>query len=389
MILSKKSIIRAGIVIMILCGLLTAGCRAASTQESSVPDTDTESTAAVYRETTAVPETEAALPEPETMTVPESITQQPEPTTETSVSIQAETKEPELKPISGIDAVAGYVTSGEVYDAFWLDTESFGSDTAYIVAQSLYKDFLPCAVDVDGVWKKGLYNEEHNLLVVQDDVIVVREDGTKWVDRGVTYTVYHGGEELTVPADMPFPWDAFVRIELTDVNGDGEDELIITTLPKLDITYSRLIAFHLDPFVIMTDFYDKEGENSFVPQGRVISAEAVPGGEANGEAKIQVEFTMENGKKYLFEQVVEGADMTCLDQYGISFDSFSIQDTVPWNNKDSDEWILEAYCFDYMVAQPTAPGGPHKSKVWITVKIGLEYDDEAKRYIQGDDVTIE
>lgn len=386
MVFYKKSIVQTGIIIIMLCVFLTAGCQADSKKSNVRTGTENETRSVAEETTTTIPTEEESSQEPELMetdstrdsatapesaqditeTEPETTTKQPETTTEVP---------PVIEPMPGISVVSGYVTSGAQYKEYW-------TDLSLEIAASLYTDFLPCAVEIDGTWKKGLYHEEQNLLIV--------EDGEKW--SGDIYTIYHGDEAITVPVGRRFPDDVFIKIMMVDVNGDGKDELYIDAFlgETRSIVSSVRFAISLEPFMLMTDIYRYKGnneatdirdENLFVPECRIVSAEAAE----EGAVKVQAEFIMESGDKYTLDMEIDDADLNYLDSYKIYLTGFVL---MPLLEDGGTGWKFEQK-FNFVAEEKTDTGVGRTGGAYVTIRIGLVYDEESGRYIQGDDVKIE
>lgn len=234
------------------------------------------------------------------------------------------------------------------------------SDLGIEIAESLFQDFTVCSVKIDGEWKKGLYNEENELLVTQD--------GT-----GETYTVYHGDESITVPMGRKLPDENYVGVRLADVNKDGRDELYISGMIGNGLVRNHVIG--LDPFSLMTDIYDTDSMDKILPEYRILSASA---GEGTAAA-VQAEFTLESGEKYTLDMLIEDADMSRLEEYTLTP---VVCSTVVHN--EGEEWRL-SLDIRFSVSQKASSSG----RVYVFMNIGLEYDGDTGRFIPGKDVELE
>lgn len=225
------------------------------------------------------------------------------------------------------------------------------------IARSLYKDFTPCAANIDGEWIKSLYNEEHDLLIVQESS---------------AYGIYHGDEYVSVPVGVPFPTDNYVTIKFIDANDDGKDELYIRAGMTGD-SWQQLIG--LEPLTVLVDSYSNDGSKSKVKD--YVKEYSITSVWVSDDERVHVlaEFVMKSGQTYNTECVVSGADVQKLDDFVIEpvFIDTIIDGEYPYSVKQD---------IRFRVSQGSMIDGYG----YIFMSIPLKYDEKSNHYIEHGDV---
>ncbi len=225
------------------------------------------------------------------------------------------------------------------------------------IARSLYKDFTPCAANIDGEWIKSLYNEEHDVLIVQESN---------------AYGIYHGDEYVSVPVGVPFPTDIYVTIKFIDANADGKDELYIRAGMTGD-SWQQLIG--LEPLTVLVDSYSNDGSKSKIKD--YVKEYSITSVWVSDDERVHVlaEFVMKSGQTYNTECVVGGADVQKLDDFVIEpvFIDTIIDGEYPYSVKQD---------IRFRVSQGSMIDGYG----YIFMSIPLKYDEESNHYIERGDV---
>ena len=232
------------------------------------------------------------------------------------------------------------------------------SDMGLEIAGSLYKDFTPCAANIDGKWVKALYNEGQDVLITQES--------------GNAYGIYHGEEHISVPVELSFPTDINVNIKLVDI--DGRAGLYISAYLGGSTRY-QLIG--LEPLTPLVDSCCNDGNDAKVHDyvkeyglGRVWVGD-------DDKVHVSADFEMNSGEKYSTEFIVEDADKDNLEAFTIApaFFETSISDTYPYSAKQDIRFRVNQ-------------GSMTQGNGYIFMSIPLEYDAGSNHYIQQGSIEL-
>lgn len=228
------------------------------------------------------------------------------------------------------------------------------------IARALYKDFVPCGANIDGVWVKSLYNEEYDLLITQE--------------TADTYGIYHGEEHISVPVELPFPTENNVEIKLVDIDGDGVAELYISAY-QVGSGRDQLIG--LEPLRTLVDSYSNDGNDlkvrDYVKEYKLIDTWI---GE-DDKVHVSTEFVMNDGQTYTLEFAVEGADKEKTDDFVMEpvFFETVISAVYPYEAKQD---------IRFRVNQGSRVDG----NGYIFISVPMQYDDASGCYTEQGDIEL-
>lgn len=228
------------------------------------------------------------------------------------------------------------------------------------IARALYKDFVPCGANIDGVWVKSLYNEEYDLLITQE--------------TADTYGIYHGEEHISVPVELPFPTENNVEIKLVDVNEDGVAELYISAY---QVGGGRDQLIGLEPLRTLVDSYSNDGSDlkvrDYVKEYKLTDTWI---GE-DDKVHVSTEFVMNDGQTYTLEFVVEGADKEKTGDFVMEpvFFETVISAVYPYAAKQD---------IRFRVNQGSRADG----NGYIFISVPMQYDDASGYYTEQGDIEL-
>ncbi len=240
------------------------------------------------------------------------------------------------------------------------DTPRKWTEQKLEIARSLYKDFTPCAANIDGEWVKSLYNDEHDVLIVQESN---------------AYGIYHGEEYISVSFEMPFPTDNYVSIKFVDANDDGTDELYLSAYGG---GFQRVQLIGLEPLTALVDSYNSDGTGTKLVQDYVKEYSITNVWVAEDDnVHVLAEIVMNSGQTYQTECVVAGADKEKLDAFVI--------EPVFFHTNISGEY---PYAVNQDIRFRVNQGSMLDGNGYIFMTIRLKYDEESNHYIESGEVKL-
>lgn len=248
------------------------------------------------------------------------------------------------------------LTVKDIYELDLGETPVKWTDGSLEIAKSLYTGFQPAAVKMDEKWKKALYSDEYDLLIVSDA-------------NNNMYDVFHGESMVSVPMTLGFPHENNVTIKFADINKDGKDELYIG---EYITGTSHENVIEIEPFAVITDSYSVVEINKLLKVYKVTSVE-----KDNDNLIITAEFTMLDGKKLTYRFAVSSSDIELSETEDM--DVVRI-DTIVLEND-------EGYAVSYDIWFRLASSG--KDNVYVNMNIPLEYDEELNHYCPEGNITFD
>lgn len=248
------------------------------------------------------------------------------------------------------------LTVKDIYELDLGETPVKWTDGSLEIAKSLYTGFQPAAVKMDEKWKKSLYSDAYDLLIVRDA-------------NNNMYDVFHGESMVSVPMTLGFPHENNVTIKFADINKDGKDKLYIG---EYITGTSHENVIEIEPFAVITDSYSIVEINKLLKVYKVTSVE-----KDNDNLIITAEFTMLDGKKLTYRFAVSGSDIELSEAE--EMDVVRI-DTIVLEND-------EGYAVSYDIWFRLASSG--KDNVYVNMNIPLEYDEELNHYCPEGNITFD
>lgn len=253
------------------------------------------------------------------------------------------------------ESAAG-LTVKDIYELDLGETPVKWTDGSLEIAKSLYTGFQPAAVKMDEKWKKALYSDAYDLLIVRDA-------------NNNMYDVFHGESMVSVPMTLGFPHENNVTIKFADINKDGKDELYIGEYIT-ETSHENVIE--IEPFAVITDSYSIVEINKLLKVYKVTSVE-----KDNDNLIITAEFTMLDGKKLTYRFEISSSDIELSETEDM--DVVRI-DTIVLEND-------EGYAVSYDIWFRLASSG--KDNVYVNMNIPLEYDEELNHYCPEGNITFD
>lgn len=248
------------------------------------------------------------------------------------------------------------LTVKDIYELDLGETPARWTDGSLEIAKSLYTGFQPAAVKMDEKWKKALYSDAYDLLIVRDA-------------NNNMYDVFHGESMVSVPMTLGFPHENNVTIKFADINNDGKDELYIGEYIT-GTSYENVIE--IEPFAVITDSYSVVEINKLLKGYKVTSVE-----NDNDNLIITAEFTMLDDKKLTYRFAVSSSDIELSETEDM--DVVRIDTIVSEND--------EGYAVSYDIWFRLASSG--KDNVYVNMNIPSEYDEELNHYCPEGNITFD
>lgn len=248
------------------------------------------------------------------------------------------------------------LTVKDIYELDLGETPARWTDGSLEIAKSLYTGFQPAAVKMDEKWKKALYSDAYDLLIVRDA-------------NNNMYDVFHGESMVSVPMTLGFPHENNVTIKFADINEDGKDELYIG---EYITGTSRENVIEIEPFAVITDSYSVVEINKLLKGYKVTSVE-----KDNDNLIITAEFTMLDGKKLTYRFEISSSDIELSETEDM--DVVRIDTIVSEND--------EGYAVSYDIWFRLASSG--KDNGYVNMNIPLEYDEELNHYCPEGNITFD
>ena len=248
------------------------------------------------------------------------------------------------------------LTVKDIYELDLGETPVKWTDGSLEIAKSLYTGFQPAAVKMDEKWKKALYSDAYDLLIVRDA-------------NNNMYDVFHGESMVSVPMTLGFPHENNVTIKFADINKDGKDELYIG---EYITGTSPENVIEIEPFAVITDSYSVVEINKLLKVYKVTSVE-----KDNDNLIITAGFTMLDDKKLTYRFAVSSSDIELSETEDM--DVVRIDTIVSEND--------EGYAVSYDIWFRLASSG--KDNVYVNMNIPLEYNEELNHYCPEGNITFD